>query len=479
MKGQPMTKSVCVFLNMLLCIVIAGAAAAAGVGGPAADGESAAIRDTRETTALAPADSGFDNYVYAIGNYNGDLIVGGYFLHAGSVFAIKVAGWNGSEWYALPSIAAGNPVLDFAVFENELYAGYYLPRLNKWNGASWTEIQPYLNSGVSGSIWAVAVYDSALVIGGNWVSDTDQPSYIASWNGASFDSVGAGISGYIRELAVVGGDLIAGGYFTTGDGSVSNRIAAWNGVSWSGFGGGMSDGGVTAITEYNGDLIAAGSFTSAGGTSVSNIARWDGANWQPLGSGLDNYVEALFVHDGKLIAGGWFQNAGGTPANYIASWDGASWSAIGSGLDNRVHALGSYNGYLIAGGRFTTTGDGYVALWDGADWRAVSDVALGIDGAGGTGLPEGFALDQNYPNPFNPSTVIDFTLPHRAEVSIDILNVTGQRVRTLLDRSFAAGTHSVTWDGTDASGRRVASGTYFYRLTVEDRTSARKMLLLK
>jgi len=474
-----MTKSLSLYLSTLLSIALAGGTVNAGTDDPAVDGPSPSVRDIRETTALAPADSGFDNYVYAIGNYDGDLIVGGYFLHAADLFAIKVAGWNGSEWYALNSIANGNPVLDFLEFDGNLYAGYYLPRLNYWDGAAWTEVQPYLNSGVSGTIWAVVAYDSAVIVGGSWVSDTDQPSYIAGWNGASFDSVGDGINGQIRAMAVVNGELVVGGYFTMADGSIGDRIAAWDGVSWSGIGSGMTDGGVTAIAEYNGDLIAAGSFTDAGGTSVNNIARWDGANWQALGVGLDGYVEDLFVHDGELIACGWFQNAGGTPANYIASWDGASWSPIGSGFDNRVHALGAYNGFLIAGGRFTTTGDGYVALWDGANWRAISDVALDVNDGVVSTLPDGFALEQNYPNPFNPSTVIDFTLPRRADVRVEILNVTGQRVRTLINRSFPTGRHSVTWNGTDAAGHRVASGTYFYRLSVEDRAETRKMLLLK
>jgi hypothetical protein len=81
---------------------------------------------------------------------------------------------------------------------------------------------------------------------------------------------------------------------------------------------------------------------------------------------------------------------------------------------------------------------------------------------------------QNSPNPFNPTTEIRFTLPSSMNVRLDVYNIVGQRVSTLVDGHFDAGDHYVTWD---ASGR--ASGIYFYRLTTSDFTVTRKMLLLK
>lgn len=94
-------------------------------------------------------------------------------------------------------------------------------------------------------------------------------------------------------------------------------------------------------------------------------------------------------------------------------------------------------------------------------------------------LPQSTNLDQNYPNPFNPSTTIAFDLPSASKVRVEVLNLLGQHVRTLLDRTIAAGPSSVVWDGTDESGRTVSSGTYFYRLSTAEQTIARKMVLLK
>lgn len=85
----------------------------------------------------------------------------------------------------------------------------------------------------------------------------------------------------------------------------------------------------------------------------------------------------------------------------------------------------------------------------------------------------------NYPNPFNPTTEIKFNLPEASRVIVDVYNSAGQRVITLADEYFSAGAHTVRWDGRRASGQRVASGVYFYRIQTNKTILTRKMLLLK
>jgi hypothetical protein len=94
-------------------------------------------------------------------------------------------------------------------------------------------------------------------------------------------------------------------------------------------------------------------------------------------------------------------------------------------------------------------------------------------------LPSEFRLAQNYPNPFNPSTEIEYSLPTASRVQLIVFNVLGQTTRVLVDHEEAAGTHQVVWDGRDDYGSSVASGVYFYRLTVDDHAATRKMMLLK
>jgi len=94
-------------------------------------------------------------------------------------------------------------------------------------------------------------------------------------------------------------------------------------------------------------------------------------------------------------------------------------------------------------------------------------------------LPESFELSQNYPNPFNPSTTISYNLPRRSDVTIEIFNLLGQRVRTLVDESQSSGPHQVEWDGTDETGSPVSSGVYLYRLKAGESVQSKKMMLLK
>ncbi|NIP41425.1 MAG: S8 family serine peptidase, partial [candidate division Zixibacteria bacterium] len=93
--------------------------------------------------------------------------------------------------------------------------------------------------------------------------------------------------------------------------------------------------------------------------------------------------------------------------------------------------------------------------------------------------PAGFFLAQNYPNPFNASTRIQFRLLRSSEVTLDIYNLLGQKIRTLANRHFSAGEHQIIWNGRDENGNEVASGVYFYRLQTNLGTVSRKMIMLK
>ncbi|MBK7141929.1 MAG: PD40 domain-containing protein [bacterium] len=89
-------------------------------------------------------------------------------------------------------------------------------------------------------------------------------------------------------------------------------------------------------------------------------------------------------------------------------------------------------------------------------------------------VPVEFGLSQNYPNPFNPSTEISYSLPTAAYVTLEVYNLTGQRVAILVNSDQASGTHTVRWDAS-----QYASGVYMYRLTTGEFTETKKMLLIK
>ena len=93
--------------------------------------------------------------------------------------------------------------------------------------------------------------------------------------------------------------------------------------------------------------------------------------------------------------------------------------------------------------------------------------------------PKAFVLGQNRPNPFNPTTVIEYTLPEAASVKLEVYNMLGQVVRTLVDGEQQAGRYSVAWDGRDDLGREVATGIYFYRLSAGKFHAVRRMVLVR
>ena len=113
--------------------------------------------------------------------------------------------------------------------------------------------------------------------------------------------------------------------------------------------------------------------------------------------------------------------------------------------------------------------------------KGVVTVRTGPDGilSEEEGLPATYSLAQNHPNPFNANTLIDFSLREWGVVKLEVFNILGQRVATPFDGLLGAGTHSVNWDGKDASGRPVSSGMYFYRLSAGEFTQMKKMVLMK
>jgi len=118
-----------------------------------------------------------------------------------------------------------------------------------------------------------------------------------------------------------------------------------------------------------------------------------------------------------------------------------------------------YDGTLIQGTDCVIIRNGEEPPADLADWKEPSAAS---------------ALLCNYPNPFNPTTQISLSLPEAADVRLEIYNITGQKVTTLVAGRLEAGQHTIEWNASD-----VASGIYLYRLTTPEYVETKKMLLLK
>ena len=121
-------------------------------------------------------------------------------------------------------------------------------------------------------------------------------------------------------------------------------------------------------------------------------------------------------------------------------------------------------------------------LQRGAVAQAMTDdrgyFALPLAGLPGLALPARFELGANYPNPFNPSTLIPYQLAASSHVRLEVFNLLGQRIATLVEGERPAGVHTAVWDATDASGQAVGAGVYLYRLTVGGDSQTGRMVLV-
>ncbi len=93
--------------------------------------------------------------------------------------------------------------------------------------------------------------------------------------------------------------------------------------------------------------------------------------------------------------------------------------------------------------------------------------------------PRQYKLQQNYPNPFNSSTLIKYALKKDVNVTINIYNILGQKVKTLVNEYQSAGYKLIIWDGTNDNGKGVSSGIYFYKLIAGEFIDKKKLAIIK
>jgi hypothetical protein len=129
-------------------------------------------------------------------------------------------------------------------------------------------------------------------------------------------------------------------------------------------------------------------------------------------------------------------------------------------IDIRLHPLGRFKGTVYM---------------DGLEVKKINVVTDVMDSF----MPTDFSLSQNYPNPFNPTTIIRYALPKSSFVTLQIYDMLGREVKTLINSEQNAGIHQVNWNGDNNYGSRVSSGTYIYTIRTGGFYTAKKMVLIK
>ncbi len=409
------------------------------------------------------------------------------------------------QW--LPTAGTDGPVCAFATMPNgdlvaggvfTTIAGTPAARIARRSGGTWSP----LGAGANDAVFALAVMPNGdLIAGGQFTVAGGVPAAgIARWDGAAWSPLGSGVSGagywgitHVRALAVLpDGDLVAGGHFLAAGGVPANNVARWDGASWASLGGGVSGPqpqfvppNVRALAVLgNGDVVAAGHFQVAGSTAVvgAPIARWDGRAWSLMNAGwppffsTNEHATCLVTRpDGELVGGGAGATAVLSPPMqaHVARWTGSAWEVL-PGLqatplasDGSVAAIAiAPDGELLVGGRHTTAngaGVNQLLRWTGASWSAITGAvpgsvfALAMTADGALAVGGSFATAGSPPSssPFL-AHVVTPCLPHVTVSGAGCASSIGPHTLTALSPPWLGGTFRARAGGMPASSLGIA-----------------------
>ena len=221
-----------------------------------------------------------------------------------------------------------------------------------------------------------------------------------------------------------------------------------------------------------------------------------GANWSLQTTGVSDQLLAVYFLNGNF---GW---ACGFNGRILATTNGGTnWSQQVSGTTKALADIefsSQVTGCIVGeDGQRLTTGNGggnwlsqfepsqadletvtfagsTLAFIGGSEGYIAANTSIVGSNISGTVLPSEYSLGQNYPNPFNPATTISFTLPEKSNVTLEVFDISGKMVSTLVNGNMEAGYHSYSFNASELS-----SGVYFYRLMAGGFSQVKKMILVK
>ena len=226
-------------------------------------------------------------------------------------------------------------------------------------------------------------------------------------------------------------------------------------------GGGSADVGIDITVDNTGNLYITGETASTDFPTTAGAFDWTYHGvW-------DAFVAKLNLAGNTL-----------SYSTFLGGDDYEGGRAIALDGSGNVYVTGETysSNFPITAGAFDTTLNGYSDVFVTTLYFASTPVC---SESRMPRFPEAYILRQNHPNPFNSSTQIRYRIPENGDVTLNIYNILGQQVKTLMDSNQPAGEHITDWDGKDWRSREVASGLYFCRLQVKDFTKTIKMMLVK
>jgi len=338
------------------------------------------------------------------------------------------------SWLALSSMSLARVAPAVAVLDGKIYVmGGFDP--NYWWSANPT----------------VEIYD---ITSGQWFAGPDMLKGV-SW--ASAVTVGG-------KIYVVGG--VGYGY--------KNIVQIYDPISNSWSYGASFNGEryLHALVAYNGKIYLIGGDSWETGTDkiYADVQVYDPVkNTWSLRTPMPNPATALSA----VVINGNIYVFGGNGLARIYDITNDTWQD----LTSNQYPAGEFS---------VNTYNNSIYRFGGGGWGPTTNIVQSVDlstttieGKSNNLFTSFFELFQNYPNPFNPETNIQYNIPKATNVSLEIYNTLGQKIRTLVKKKQTAGTYQVLWDGKDDEGKPVASGIYIYQIKAGDFVKARKMVLMR
>lgn len=335
--------------------------------------------------------------------YNGKLLVGGYFSSMGYINNTGLSLWDGTKWDSLPKRAFR--------FDKQVTVNGFLKK--------------------GGLLYIVGQFDTI----------AGQPANgLATWDGINFNPIPLPISiatasdFYISSIVEFQNEIyICGGLFNIGTTGGARDVYKFNGTTWvsttgTGFYGSFD--GIGKLIVYNNELYGGGHMSTSTGNPGNNIIKWNGTGWQDVGFGNTPSfigIEQMLVYHNQLWVIGWFTKVANMPASNIAIYDGNNWCSLADTFQNKALSAAIYRDTIYVAGGFTKinsdTNMAYVAKIKYPTLYSQC-VNVGIKELNNTQLFE------VYPNPTNSILNIVDENNQLQNATIQIQNYLGQDVFT-------------------------------------------------
>ncbi len=412
------------------------------------------------------------------------------------------------------------------------------PLVLRWNGVAWSETDVPGTSHLGTSPQTVGV--EAASNGDVWVVGyltTTYPTHnlplVLRWRDGGWDYVEtvtlrpqteypyAARGGFLDEVAALAPDDIwavgiANGYGDAQSASVPLAVH-WDGSSWTDVEVPLVANrhhhlyGVVAIAAD--DVWAVGDYRNIAGAFRGVTYHWDGSEWSHVPSPIEDVLQSRLSDVVALSSDDVWAVGGSDAGPVVMHWNGSQWDLVPAppNAADTIVAVGpddvwlpGWNGYfhwdgtswmevpatvpgatyVIRNGGLAIVGDcdiWSVGFWtepDGITSYTLAERLQPLPTTVDDPVPQTLAQLSSHPNPFNPRTTLSFTLPAAGPVTVSIYDARGREVARLVDESLPAGTHSVAWDGRDAYGASMPSGTYVCRLALPWGIETRKLQLV-